>query len=300
MGLTRKVEFYKKRQFGEKINATFYFIRENAWPYLKVQMMISGPILLIANIIINQSAFDFFGFTGDFTANMMIDIFQLYGMVLLMAIVTTTIMPAVTYGYMVAYQDNDPSDITVAKVVSGFSNRFFNILGFNILFYIVVIIGFFFFILPGIFLAVVLTLGTSIIVFEKNNPIDAFGRSFTLIRGKWWSTFGILFVMTIIGYIISMFFGLPRTILFGMKMFTSFEDTGDFGGIAEMSDTDQVLNILFSVFETFGNILLYSLSYIAIAFQYFNLVERRESRGLVAKIEQMDEVGGEEEADEDY
>lgn len=297
---TPQIEFYKKRQFGEKVNATFVFIRENAWPYFKVQLMISGPILLIASIIANQYAFDFFAFDGEFTANTIINMLELYGLMLIITLVTTTVMPAVTYGYMVAYQNNAPSDISVAKVVNGFATRFFNILGFNILFYIVVIIASFFFFLPGIYVAIVLSLGTSIIVFEKSNPIDAFGRAFTLIKSKWWSTFGLVVVMAIIGYIINMFFGLPRAILFGVKMFTSFEDAGNFEALAEMSDTDQVLNILFSVFETFGSILLYALTYIAIAFQYFNLVERRESRGLVSKIEQMDEAGGEEEADEDY
>jgi len=37
----------------------------------------------------------------------------------------------------------------------------------------------------------------------------------------------------------------------------------------------------------------------ALAFQYFNLVERRESKGLMSKIEQMDNAG-EEESDETY
>lgn len=294
-----QIEFYKKRQFGEKLNATFTFIRENAKPYLKVQLMIAGPILLIANILVNQFALGMFDFNGEFSANFLIDLFQMYGLILLIGLVSTTVMPAVTYGYMTAYKTTAPNDISVANVTNRFTSRFFNILGLNILTYIVTIIAMIFFVIPGIYVAVVLSLGASIIVFENSNPIDAFGRAFTLIKGKWWSTFGLLVVISIIGYIINLFFGLPRTIVLGIDMFTSLDATGGIEGMDMENSTNQVWNILFSIFETFGSILSYSLIYMALAFQYFNLVERRESRGLMSKIEQMD-ADGEEESDEQY
>ena len=301
MSYSPQLEFYKKRQFGEKVNATFVFIRENAWPYLKVQLMIVGPILLLVSILMNDAAMGLgFNFAEGITANDIIGMMEIYGLMLLTSLVTTTVIPAVTYGYMMAYQEHAPKDITVAAVISGFASRFFNILGMNILTYIVVLIASVFFIFPGIYVAIVLSLCSSIIVFESSNPIDAFGRAFKLISGKWWSTFGLLVVMGIIGYIINFFFGLPRGIVMGIDAFTSFQENGDIDGLELVSNSNRALNIVFSLFETFGSILLYALVYIAMAFQYFNLVERRESRGLVAKIEQMDNDGVEEDANEDY
>ena len=82
-------------------------------------------------------------------------------------------------------------------------------------------------------------------------------------------------------------------------MFTSLDATGSIEGTQMENSSDQVLNVLFSVFETFGSILSYSLIYMALAFQYFNLVERRESKGLMSKIEQMDNQS-DEESDEQY
>lgn len=299
MAYQPQIEFYQKRQFGDKLNATFVFIRENAWPYLKMQLLIAGPILLISSILVNQLSLGFLSFNEEITASFVIDMFRIYGLTLLITLVTTTIMPVIAYSYMKAYQSKAPEDITVATVTNGFANKFFNLLGFNILTYIVVIIGLFFLIIPGIYLGVVLSIGASIIVFEDNNPIDGFGRAFTLIKEKWWSTFGLIIVMAIIGFVINMLFGLPRSIFFGVKVFTALEDEQFVESIGEMSQTDQLLNVLFSIFETFGNILTYSLTYIALAFQYFNLVERRESRGLVSKIEQMDQQDNEA-ADEVY
>ncbi|OEK05952.1 hypothetical protein [Roseivirga misakiensis] len=301
MSYSQQLEYFKKRQFGEKVNATFVFIRENAWPFLKVQLMIAGPILLLISILLGNMMGDLnFDLESGFTANNIIDLLEVYGLTILSTMVTTTVIPTVTYGYMVAYQDNPPKDITVAAVTRNFAGRFFNILGFNFLTYIVVIIASFFLILPGIYVGIALTLGASIIVFESSNPIDAFSRSFKLVSGKWWSTFGLLIVMGIIGYIINLFFGLPRAIVMGIDAFTAFQEDGDVNGLELISDTSRTLNILFSLLETFGAILLYALVYIAMAFQYFNLVERKESRGLVAKIEQMDNEAAEEDSDEDY
>ena len=66
-----------------------------------------------------------------------------------------------------------------------------------------------------------------------------------------------------------------------------------------MTSSEQALNVLFSVFETFGSIVSNSLLFIALAFQYFNLVERKESRGLMSQIESIDQQQ-EEEDDEVY
>jgi len=299
MAYSPQIEFYKKRQFGDKINATFTFLRENAWPYIKIQLMIVGPILLLVNIFMSQLSFNMMGFgTDGFTADFMFDFFKFYGLAMLSTLITATLIPVITYSYMMAYQKQSPEEITPAMVLNNLGSKFFNLLGFNIIMYITVIIATFFFVIPGIYVAVVLMLGSSIILFEQNNPIDAFGRAFTLIKGKWWSTFGLVIVIAIVGYVVNMVFSIPRGLMYGVKMFTTVMEGGDLRTFQDMGTGEQALNILFSVFETFGAILLYSLLYIALAFQYFNLVERRESRGLMSQIQEMDKSSADE--DEDY
>ena len=289
MAYTPEMEFYKKRQFGDKINATFTFLRENAWFYIKQQLIVAGPILLIVNILMNRLSVDFFGFAeGEFTADMLISFFQVYGLALIANLITATLVPIITFNYMKAYQQYPPAMINTQMVTKNLGTKFFMLFGFNLIAFFLILIGFFIFLIPGIYLAIVMALGSSIIVFEDNNPIDAIGRAFTLIKGKWWSTFGLLLVMTLIGYVISALFGLPRTIVFGLKAFTTAAEGGELSTLADMSLGEEILSIVFSVLETFGSILLYSLTYMTMAFQYFNLVERRESRGLMTKIEGMD------------
>ena len=109
-------------------------------------------------------------------------------------------MPSVTYAYMRTYQANAPVDITLNMVSKGLASKVFNVLGFNILTALIVGAGMLFFFFPAVYLLIVLSLGAAIIVFENSNPIDAISRSFSLIRGKWWSTFGLVVVMVIINY----------------------------------------------------------------------------------------------------
>lgn len=319
MNYTPQIPFYKKRPFGDKLNATFVFIRENAIPFFKAQLLIAGPILLLMTIVINQFSFDFInlGFNPEeLNASDAFRLLKLYGLLIISGIITSAIMPAVTFSYMKAYQEKSPQLITNSDITSGLGSRIFNLLGFNLLSaiilaavafilsfavgfsaaasaFLVVIFGMLL-LIAVIYIAVSFSLGSSIIVFENNNPIDAIGRSFRLISGKWWSTFGLIVVMGILSLIINQLFGLPRAIFFGVKAFTSFEEGGDFSSLVQMTTGEQALNILFSVFETFGSIVTNSLVFIAIAFQYFNLVERKESRGLLSQIEGMDDQPAEE------
>lgn len=295
------IKFYEKRQFGEKINATFSFIRENAWPYIKAQLLISGIILLVTNIFVNQLSLDFASFMNpeEVTVDFFINFLNMYGLLFLSVLVTATLIPIVTYGYMRAYQFHPPHEITASIILKNIGTKVFYLLLFNIIVAILVVLGMFLFIIPAIYLWVVLSLGTAVILFEDTNPLDAIGRSFKLIRGKWWSTFGLIVVTAIIGYIISIVFGLPRSLTFGLKAFTSLTENGDMQEVLEAAKGEQALNVVFSVFETFGQILLYSLVYIALAFQFFNLVERRESRGLMAEIDELDQKVDEDE-DEDF
>ena len=197
----------------------------------------------------------------DFTASDVMRFIKLYGLLVVSGIITSAVMLAVIYGYMKKYQTIEPNMISNSDVTAGLGSKIFNLIGFNILITIIITIVVFIlsFIIgvtatSSVFLVVIfgiialclvfyifvtIGLGPAIIVFEDNNPIDAIDRCFKLIVGKWWSTFGLVVVMVILGAIINQLFGLPRAILFGIKAFTSFEEGGDFSQIVEMTSSEQ-------------------------------------------------------------
>ena len=62
--------------------------------------------------------------------------------------------------------------------------------------------------------------------FEGKGVFESIGRSFKLIRGKWWSTFGLMIVATVLMYAVSMIFILPFYVFYSTQQFSRFTNTG--------------------------------------------------------------------------
>ena len=76
-----------------------------------------------------------------------------------------------------------------------------------IVFLIIVVIGLFLLIVPGIWLAVKLAMVFPAVVFERKGPFSAIGRSWTLTRGHWWRVFGTLAVVFLITFVLQLVLG---------------------------------------------------------------------------------------------
>lgn len=81
------------------------------------------------------------------------------------------------------------------------------LIGFGILFGIGVAIGFVLIVIPGLILLTFWSVGAPAIVVEGIGPIDAFGRSWRLVRGEAWPVFGALFVIFLIVLVIGAILG---------------------------------------------------------------------------------------------
>ncbi len=131
------------------------------------------------------------------------------------------------------------------------------------------IIGFVLLVLPGlavfcaaIYLAVRWTLTVAAMMAEDIGPIRGLGRSWNLVSGSWWRTFGILLIVGILQTIIS--YGL--FILFGV--IAALFSTGDFqAAVVQVGGT--LLTALVSPITT-----------IAITLLYFDLRVRKEGLDL--------------------
>lgn len=72
------------------------------------------------------------------------------------------------------------------------------LIGFGILFGIGVTIGFLLLVVPGLILITFWSVGAPAIVVEGIGPVDAFRRSWRLVRGDAWAVFGTLLVVLLI------------------------------------------------------------------------------------------------------
>ena len=78
----------------------------------------------------------------------------------------------------------------------------------SILYVLGLIIPFILLILPGIWLSVAWSVSYPALLAEGLRGIAALGRSFKLVSGRWWPTFGALLVMYLIVLVISAILGV--------------------------------------------------------------------------------------------
>jgi hypothetical protein len=89
-------------------------------------------------------------------------------------------------------------DFGVGDLFSAAGPFILPLIGFGILYAIGVTIGFLLLVVPGLILITFWSVGAPAIVVEGIGPIDAFGRSWHLVRGNAWPVFGALLVVLLI------------------------------------------------------------------------------------------------------
>lgn len=131
------------------------------------------------------------------------------------------------------------------------------------------VVGFVLLILPGIavfcaavYLAVRWSLVVAAMMAEDIGPIRGLGRSWNLVSGSWWRTFGILLIVTILQLIIT--YGLG--ILFGL--------------IAALVTTGDVQAAVAQIIGTILNAVVNPITTIAVVLLYFDLRVRKEGLDL--------------------
>ena len=318
------IEYRKTRDFGKKLNATIEFLKQNFKPLFKCLLYIAGPPVILGSLLISK-AMTFF-MTMSFTAELgnTPDEFEIISMsvYIFVAVIFLTIggtaIVATTYDYMVIYEEKKTTDISVNEVWQKVKKSFWSVLGtmvlitlFLVLIYLIIIIPLFIFftsapalvilgfivVLVAItYLSVVLSMVFIIRQYEGIGFGGAVSRAFGLIRSNWWLTFFLIFIVGLIRGMISSLFMIPWYINFIIFAVHSTQ-TGSFD---DPSLTYQIINYVFLLLYLVSSYLLYCLPLIAIAFQYFHLVELKEAKGLMDKIDSFGNTETQEDEDEHY
>ena len=291
-----KIEFYKLRDFSAKLNALVEFLRENIGRLVVVLLLIGGPVALLFSLIFKnlfsaifalesaeyEEAADTFAFLGGN-----------YLLLIVLSWLASTFIVGVTYTYMKLYNEGVAKETSLGDIFRMTVSKYGGLLVLGFLISLVTVFGFFFFFIPGIYLAVTLSIAFPIYMFEDISVGGAFSRSFTLIKGKWWSTFGLLVVTYIIANIVSGIFSIPFMVVYFMNIFTLMEEIQN-----DPNSTDAIVNIFSSGYMSvslaiamIGGYLTYSIPLVGLGYQYSNLVERSEGKGLMDEIEDFDKEG---------
>lgn len=271
----------QQRDFGQKINATFDFIAQNFRPLMLALLYIAGPPALIGGFFMNSYESNVLGIqkiilggndSGDGLA--LSSVYEALPTLLIMTVflgIANVMSTLAVNAYMLEYEEGN-RDITPEIIWNRLKSYIGRGIGYSIVMLICSLLATILLVLPGIYVAVALSF-IYIILMRENLDLGAtFQRSFYLIQGKWWSTFGLLLIVGIIAGIIGAVFQIPAAV----GKLTSFFKIGD-----GMNDIWLTIN---GVVVTVGSVLVRSLVLVAIVFQYYNLVERRDGSGIINSI----------------
>ena len=307
----------QERDFGDKINASFTFVSQNFKTLFLSVLYFAGPLSLIggiANGIVQSNNLDLTTsgtakprgtspgevFANSF-GNSMSQFFTLNYLIAIIFLILASVTVAITvYATMLEYKEN-PEALSIDRVWARMKTIFLPVLGSYVviifIFMLIIIafvatiaaivssgggilagflsgiIGIVGFII-ALFFFVMYSLSPAIVAYEGVGAWEALSRAKFLIKDKWWSTFGLLMIIGIINSFVAMIFGAPAMIVTFMKVLK----VG--GGIS-----GNVPLIVTTMISTVGQVVVSALTYVAISFQYFNLVEKREGNGLKMLIE---------------
>ncbi|QNH63284.1 hypothetical protein [Hymenobacter sediminicola] len=300
---THEADFRQERDFGAKIGATFEFLGAHWRPLGKCLLYFVLPVSLLMGIglgLVMNNMFDLMGAAQsnpkavDPASMFGPSYFSGLGLAMLGGLLAFIMLMSTVYAYVRLLLNSEaaaaPTPAQVWLEIKARLGRIFAAFGVLVLVYMVAISLFaglvalldamafllMLVVVPALFyLSVPITLYFPVLLLEDGGLLPALRRSFYLVQGKWWSTFGLLLVAGMIQGMLTIVFILPQyAVMFGKMLKVPVLGSDAMGMMAQC-------------FYTSGILLTYPISLIALIFQYFNLVERKEGLGLRSLVNSL-------------
>lgn len=293
----KQTDLKKDREFGEMISELINFFKYNFKALMGIYVRYALSIIVVGFVI---------GLVMNFTMGMSMESdipMQLGGfgniVFLFSFMIATLMLTAALYGYITGYVEEGPEAAAGAIAPNFWRNMGNVLLVFLSLAFAIGIIGLIMFVLMDLALIagllffplgilmlyfwVKFSLAPYINTLEGHSVSTAFGESYDLTEGRWWWTFGLIFIMGMIGSLLMYIIMIPFMILMYVPQFVGgLEGTGDGGGMGLM--------MLLSNFFTYGGYMIYSMiTILLIPFMYYALADRKYGISIKERIENPDD-----------
>ncbi|WP_231425716.1 MULTISPECIES: hypothetical protein [Pedobacter] len=274
-----KIEFKKRRDFGQVINDTFTFMRQNFKPLLKTYFTFCGLFVLasMSSMLVYQyKMVNIINTVGNGRSSRGLGLGNIYGLEyflsLLFSLATYASMTVAILSFIALYVQKGNQAPSTEEVWGYFKYYFFRIFGSSIVLILMVFVGLVFCLVPGLYLFPFVAMMFPIMVIENGTLGYSFSRSFQMIKDNFWVTFGTLIIVWIIVYACMSMVVLPTTLFSMIGMFTSKNPQMSLS----LSMATTVLQSLCQVFTI--------IPIITISLSYFSLLEQKENTGLMERI----------------
>jgi hypothetical protein len=267
------IDFRQPRDFGKVFSATFIFLKQEFRSLGTAILYYAFPFILISAIslvlfmnrfkpfITNPEAIPSSGFLKE--------IIVFYFLMILIFIISNVLLVSTVNNYIALYIEKGRGNFSVADVSSRIGSNFWQILFTAILTGIMIVIGYMFCFLPGIYLAVSLCFVYFAITYDKKGFGDAISRSFEISHIQWWWTLLLLIVV----YIIIMIVVLIPYFIFLFSFIGSLTFTDNNGNLPpeKLIEIIRKFSYMLAVLSILSS-LLSVIPMVSIAFQYMSSI----------------------------
>ena len=275
------LEFKKRRDFGQVINDTFTFMRQNFKPLIKIYFLFCGLFVLasMTAMLLQQykmvSVVNSIGRTYA-SGNGLSSVYGIeYFLSIFLTIISYTSMTVAIHSYIAIYVQKGNAVPTTDEVWGYFKYYFFRVFWSSIVLSLLLGVGMLFCLVPFFWLFPYVCMVYPIMIIENGKLGYAFNRSFALVKDNFWVTFGTIVIVWIIVYACMSMVILPTSIFNMVGMFSHKSP--------QMSLTlSMITTVLQSLCQVF-----FIVPIITITLSYFSLVEQKESLGLMERITQF-------------
>jgi len=316
----QKIEFRKVRDFGQKFNATFEFLRQEFKPLMNALLYIAGPFIVLGGIMgayYQKNSISMMNLSLD-SEEFFADDFWISAVVMIaFSFLAYIFIFATLNEYIKIYNQKNTSvqaQEVWSSVKSNLGDYFLSAIGLSfILLGIGIVMGL---IAAGIiasnilFLNILLILGIFIGTFfmmvafyisyiafntEKLGLFSSLGRTISILKGNWFSTLGLFIVSWLMSSLLNIIFSLPNLILTSLSVFHAA--TADEG--VQLSLGQEIIYGFTAFIASSGGFFISIIIMLIMIFQYYNLVEQSDATGLMGRINAIG-TGGNEDDEEHY
>jgi hypothetical protein len=251
---------------GEILDVAIKIYLRNAWTLFRVVLVVVAPVEIVSALIQASAA------TNDDTSTLSSHDVTLYlsalGATTVLGLLANTVATGASFKAVAdAYLGEQPAWRSSLRFAFA---RLHSILWVTILGGIATVIGFVFCLFPGFYLWIAFAVAVPVLLTEGVKGTSALGRSRALVRGRWWGTFGVVLLGTILAGVVSAAIAAVAGIAGG---------TTDAGSVAGF--------LVNSVSGTLGSMISTPFTAAFVSVLYFDLRVRKEAFDLQLLAERI-------------
>lgn len=279
---SESIKFKKERELGEILSVIFKFLRENYKDLAKILFKYAGPAFLLLILAVTFYSWSTIGMSIFLSPNGISDFLLSFSVLIIAYLLYITSVMGTIYHSIASYIKNNGKIIS-SEVGTGVKTDFGKLLLLNFLCWILIFAGMILFILPGIYLAVPLSLASAILVFRRQGVSDSISDCFQLVKDNWWMTFATVLCIGLLVYLIGLIFQIPAFIYVIVQTITTVQK----GSAADPSAMLGTGYIIVAVISSSLQYIIYSITPIGFAFVYFHLNEKKHFTGTYESIQNL-------------